>query len=415
MATLNYNGGNQLTQVQEPGGRLLTMSYDGGNNLIGIIDAAGSLFTFSYDGSNRMINQKVGPVNTTFTYSGTNGSLTQVDRGLGSTTAITAAAGQGLGAVNPIRSLQSVSVYTDALGNTTTTTLDSLGRVIQVQTADGSVQYWTLDAAGNPTLYVDQLGRATLFTYTATTTAYNSVEDLTQVQWPDGTFTTYQYDPTFHQITQIQDALNHFTTNTYDPTFGNQLTAMDALGFVTTFTWSNGLKQTTTDALGRVTTLMWNSSRQEVAEIDALGNRTTFGYDSAGNQNSMQDALGRLTTSSFDGNRRLLTVTNALNGVLTYAYDGAGNQISMVDQLGRPTSYVYDQRNFQIAVTEALGTPQQRTTTTNFDPVGNTLYVTDPNGDITSFAYYRSEQTGGARSTLMERASSGRRPRFMTL
>ena len=149
------------------------MSYDGGNNLIGIVDAAGGLYTFSYDGSNRMINQKVGPVDTTFTYSGTNGSLTQVDRGLGSTTAITAAAGQGLGAVNPIRSLQSVSVYTDALGNTTTSTLDSLGRVIQVQTADGSAQYWDAGRGRQPDRSTSINWGGKRCTYTTMTTAHS--------------------------------------------------------------------------------------------------------------------------------------------------------------------------------------------------------------------------------------------------
>ena len=75
---------------------------------------------------------------------------------------------------------------------------------------------------------------------------------------------------------------------------------------------------------------------------DPLGHITTYGYDAAGNQISVQDALGRITTSSCDGNRRLLTVTDAKGGVTSHAYDGKGNHVRMIESLGRTTSYVYD-------------------------------------------------------------------------
>lgn len=311
VTTFVYNSNNLLSSVQQPGNRLLTLSYDSNNNLTGFTDAAGGVYTFSYNSVNQLVNEQVGPLNTTYTYSTTNGTLTQIDRGLGTTLSVTAAAAQGLGSSMALNASQAVATLTDGLGNATSYTLDPLGRPTQLQTADGAVQSWALNSAGNPTSYVDQLGRTTSY-------AYNSTQDLTQVTYPDSTITSYQYDPTFHQVTQIQDAFNNLTTFAYDGTTSDLLAQTDAQGNTTSYTWSNGLKQTATDALGRVTTLQWDSTtRRQTAQIDALSNITSFSYDFAGNQIAVQDALGHYTTMSYDGNRRLLTNTDALNGVQT--------------------------------------------------------------------------------------------------
>ena len=92
----------------------------------------------SYDGSNRLTNEKFGPLNTTYAYSAGNGSLVSIDRGLGTLTTITAAAVQGLGAGTAINASQAVASVEDPLGNITSYTLDSLGRLTQLQTADGN-------------------------------------------------------------------------------------------------------------------------------------------------------------------------------------------------------------------------------------------------------------------------------------
>ena len=348
VATFNYTG-SLLTSIDQPTGSI-AIGYNLGGDVSGITDAAGNSWSFSYDTSGRMVNEQIGPMNVTFTYDTTSGALNGIDQGVGTPIAIMPAATQGLGSSTAVNASDQVAVVTDALGHTTTTTLDSMGRVIQIETADGGVQKWTLNGAGNPLTYIDQLGRVMSYTY-------DGSQDLTQIQYPDGTFATYAYDSTFHQLTQTHDALGHITTNSYDPTTGNLLTQTDALGHITTMTWANGLLQTMTDPLGRVTTSVWDSvSRLQLAEIDPLGNITTFGYDSAGNQITVEDALGRVTTSSYNGNRQLLSVTDALGGIVSYAYDGAGNQVSMIDQLGRATTYGYDQRNLQISVTELIST-----------------------------------------------------------
>jgi YD repeat-containing protein len=380
VTTFNYNG-NQLASIQLPGGRTLTPGYDANNNLTSFVDAAGGVSSFGYDSSSRMVSEQVGPLSTSYTYSPSNGTLTQVNRGLGTMMAVTAAAVQGLGSPTAINASQAVVTLTDGLNHTTSYLLDTLGRPLQTTTADGAVQSWTRNAAGDPTAYTDPLNRQTLY-------AYNLTADLTQITYPDGTTTNYQYELTFHQVTQVQDALGNLTKSSYDPITGDLLTQTDALNNVTAYTWANGLKQTTKDALGNVTTLQWDSvKRRQTAKIDALGSKTTYSYDAAGNQSVVQDALNHSTTSTFDGNRRLLTRTNALGGVLSNTYDAAGNVLTTVDELGRTTSFVYDQRGLQTSLTEAVGTPQQRTTNTAYDAAGNVLTVTDALGDVTRFGY----------------------------
>src|SRR5262249_14564376 len=142
---------------------------------------------------------------------------------------------------------------TDGNSNPTSYSLDTFGRPTRVLTADTATQTWSLNAAGDPVTYTDQLGRTTSY-------AYNRWADLLQVTYPDATALHYQYELKFHQVIQTLDALNRLTQASYDPTTGDLLTQTDAEGRVTSYTWTNGLKQTMTDALGRITTYNWNTS-----------------------------------------------------------------------------------------------------------------------------------------------------------
>ena len=399
-ATFTYSGG-ELSEVQMPGNRDVIVSHSGGD-LTDVTMPDGSLRTFTYDPSGRLTNDSWGTRGTTYTYD-SQGALSGADEGLGSTMGLVPSSIQGLQTNPAISAGQDVAVWTDALGQLTTYTLDSTGQPTELQTPDGGIQTWQRDFAGQPTVYTDAMGRVTTYTY-----QYGAGDgELTQVTNPDGTTVHYQYDPTFHKVTQETDELGRLTTYTYNSR-GDLISTTDALGGVTTEVWSNGLLQSTTDPLGHTTTYQYNSHREPIDQIDPLGNRTTYTYDSAGNQATIKDPLGRVTTSVYDGGRRVIEQIDPLGGTTKATYDAQGDVISTTDPLGHVTSYVYDRRGLETSETDAVGTPQQRTTTytydalgrqitqtdaldhtttTAYDAVGNVIATIDPMGGVTSYSY----------------------------
>ena len=62
----------------------------------------------------------------------------------------------------------------------------------------------------------------------------------------------------------------------------------------------------------------------------------------------------------------------------TTVYDAVGNTLSMTNAVGAVTSYGYDADNRQVLLIEAEGSGVQRTTTTNYDAVGNVQSVVNP-------------------------------------
>ncbi len=61
--------------------------------------------------------------------------------------------------------------------------------------------------------------------------------------------------------------------------------------------------------------------------------------------------------------------------------------LSVTNPVGAVTSYGYDSVNRQTQLIEAQGAAEQRTTTTNYDAVGNVTAVTNPRGTVTSYVY----------------------------
>jgi YD repeat-containing protein len=179
---------------------------------------------------------------------------------------------------------------TDGRSLATSFTLDTAGRPTQIQTADGATQSWTRDFAGKPTTYTDARNEVTTYL-----NSYGADKgDVLKVTFPDGTTAAYTYQATFHKPTQITDQLGNLTTLGYDAGTGDLLTIKNALGQVVTFTWSGGLKQSITNPLGKTVNFQYDATRRLQVTIDELSNRTTLGYDAAGNVSTVKDALGNV-------------------------------------------------------------------------------------------------------------------------
>ena len=401
VVTYTYSGGN-LSTVAEPDGDLVTFSYSGGllstiaapgrtmtflhdagGNVTSITNPDGGLLTFTYDSVSRLTNLQWGQSNTTYSYSSANGLLTSVNQGLGDTLNVTPAVVQGLQTSPAQNASQDVGVLTDALSHTTSYTMDSQGRALQMKTADGATQSWQRDFAGQVTAATDARSNTTSFSY-----QYGAgLGDLTKVSYPDGTSQQYQYQATFHEPTVVTDQRSDTTSFTYDATTGDRLTEKNALSQVTTYTWSNGLMQTSTDPLNHTTSYTYNTNDRLQSVIDANNNRTTYGYDAAGNITTVTDPLNHVTTSVYDAERRLTSETNALGQTTTYMYNSQGLLTSQKDANSNLTTFSYDQRGLLVATTRGAGTASATTTTNLYDAAGNLTGTLDARNDLTQFLY----------------------------
>jgi RHS repeat-associated protein len=405
VATFTYTSG-LLTKVAEPGNRALTLAYTSGN-LTKIQDPDGSLESFTYDGNGRLNNDQHGPLNTTYSYDTVAGELSQINRGLNNTLTVVPANTQGLATTTAALYSNAVGVLTDGLNHATTYTLDPLGRITRLQTADGGTQAWRLNAAGDPITYVDGLNRVTNY-------IYGTLEDLTQVNYPDGSINTFANDANFHHQTLFVDGNGNSTTSTYDTTTGDLLTTTDALNEVTTYAYylsggrSNGLVQSITDPLNHITSFAYDTNRRVTREIHGFGaaeqTSTTMIYDAAGNLLSQTSGIASanqlLSTTSYahDAMRR---VTQTLEGFgssvqrsSSSTFDGIGDVLSTTDPNGNVTSFAYDQIGRQITLIAGFGTAVATTTTTIYDNTGNTLSQTSGISTTASYDHHTTTSYG---------------------
>ena len=120
---------------------------------------------------------------------------------------------QGLQTNPAINASQGVAVWTDGWASLTTYTLDSLGQPTRDPDPDGGIQTYQYDFASQPTVYTDALGRVTQYTYSVRCRRRRADPGDQPRRRPRS---SYQYDPTFHQVTQETDELgrrdDHTTT-----------------------------------------------------------------------------------------------------------------------------------------------------------------------------------------------------------
>ena len=117
--TIDYSATTDV--IYEPGGRDVTLNL-GSGNLTQLVDEDGNGRTFTYDGEHQLTRDQWSPYDTSFSYDGTTGLLTEVNQGAGETYTVAAQAGQGLqtsAALNA--SANATATITDAYGDPSNT------------------------------------------------------------------------------------------------------------------------------------------------------------------------------------------------------------------------------------------------------------------------------------------------------
>jgi RHS repeat-associated protein len=220
IVTLNYTydaAGNRLSSTGPDGS--VRYAYDTLGRLTKVTDPKGGAFGLQYDSASR-ITTLTRPNGITDSYSyDSNGRLVAIASRLGAT------AIQNL--TQTLDANSQVASTTDAAG-TTTYTHDANGRLVAVSGPGAVSQAYAYDAAGNRTSgplstsstynAADELTSDTGFTYTydvegqrtsktdrgtgaITRYTYNGAKQLTSIQYPDGTTTSYTYDPLGRRLT----------------------------------------------------------------------------------------------------------------------------------------------------------------------------------------------------------------------
>jgi RHS repeat-associated protein len=366
---MTYTSGGDLASTSDTYGRTITYSYNGNHHLTAVTDPLGRTTTFAYDSTGRQLLSLTDP----------NGRTTQYT----------------------YNTLYQITKKTDGDGRTFSYSYANLLPAADRDANSGLIYSFTNPSnwATDPTqlalnrmrVYVPSTtsrtdGRGNLWTYT-----YDNHGFPTSIKAPDGSTTTYTYDPTTLMMASQTDANGHTTTYTYDMQ-GNMLTQTDALGHTTAYTYEPVFNQMTsmTDPNSRVTTYTYDSLGNRTSESDPLGNTQTWSYDTHGNVLTSTDKRGATTIYAYDADGDLIQTTDPLGYVTTFAYDAAGNRISMTDARGNETQYQYDGLNRLVETIDAL----HGITTSAYDDAGNVLQTTDPNGHTTAYQYdYRSRRT----------------------
>jgi len=327
VTTAGYDHLGRLTQLAQPTAMLFdgsvraptaTIGYDGDGNVARTTDGAGDPTTRAYDPLGRLTSS-TNAVDETIVLTYTATRLAQVRTPAGNLTSYTYdAAGRRTGVTDPIGTLTQFGL--DAVGNTTALTvpLDMQGAsTVDRRTYDGLNQLVTDTVGGS--------GELTATAPQTTTSSYDHDGNLVQAQAPNGdvTYRTYDYADQPRAVTVYPSGALAPVSNS--PSAASQTFALDPAGHLTDQLDFNQRDHAyTLDGAGRVTQRVDSYSGQTLTAIT-----TTVGDDPNGNVRALsrQADGGSGTQPSTATYNALdwLTSQNDGQGATAYGYDAAGH------------------------------------------------------------------------------------------
>ena len=383
-------------------GQSFSFAYDAKGNAISTTDAAGNVTSYTYDANGNQLTRtqqrtdaagaKIS-ITTSKSYDA-EGRVTAETDELGGVTRVT------------YNSAGEPTSVTDPNGNVTRYTYDAQARLVKTTYPDGTSVTVTLDAEGNQVATTDRAGRTTEYVYdaynqliktmypdgTADTITYDANGLVVATHDAAGNPVRNTYDAS-GQLLSSADAQGQTTSYTYDNN-GNLLTETDPMGGIVSYTYDalNRLTKTTFPD-GTTQTGIYLSNGLKGADTDQNNNTVAYGYD----------ALGRINLVTLT-----LAVTGA-TAVTSYAYDAVGNRVAQTDALGRTTKWGYDNARHVTShalpngetesfTYDAMGSRTSHTdfagkkTSYTYDVNGRVVFATDSTGRTTGYLYTASGQ-----------------------
>ncbi|MFF0558225.1 DNRLRE domain-containing protein [Streptomyces sp. NPDC004266] len=278
---------------------------------------------------------------------------------------------------------------TDALGATTSYTYDERGQVTQVTDALGKRTTQTYDVYGRPLVNTVPKDQAKGVLITTPAPVFDANDNVTKATAPNGAVSTAVYDAADQIVSATaprdsDTAAARTTTYTYDKA-----------GHVVRTTEPKGTA-TTANPDDFVTTNHYNQIYQLTSVVNALGDRISYEYDVVGNPVKVVDPKKNATAdpddfsaeNTYDLNHRITRATDALGKSTSRTYDKDSLPVATKDAEGNETLISYDERGKQTEVKVPHkgtgGDLTYRTTTYEYDQVGNTTRVVTPRGTATA-------------------------------
>ncbi|NML48462.1 LysM peptidoglycan-binding domain-containing protein [Ramlibacter sp. G-1-2-2] len=415
---LVYDRLGRVVTARDPASAATVTAYDAFDRVLTQTDPLGNTTTYTYDAAARTLSVLTPEGIRTVTAYTRHGQVLSVTDGKGQATNYVYDRDGNL-----LRTITPLTVASSSY--------DRADRLIQTIDAGGTKVTYSYDAANRQlTRRVDPDGLALTTTY-----QYDALGRQMAVTDANQVVTTFEYDRKGEVLKQTVDpaGLNLQTLYSYDPrgkvlsvtSAGLTLTqySYDAMGrrvqervdpaaLNLTRNWTydkNGNVRTATDATGNVTRYVYDGSDRLLYTIDALGEVTQLGYDTAGRQvRSVSYAkpidlanLGLTPTAAQV--QALLMPQTAADQVENRVYDRDGRVAATVDGLGAVVIYGYDANGNvvnRIAYANPLASwtpgtmpaptpnyPCDQQVRTVYDALNRAIYTMDAMGDVVAQTY----------------------------
>lgn len=346
--TFTYTSG-QLTSVSN-GYRTLTLSYSG-TNLTGVSDGNGRSVNYTVTANQLTVFKDALSNSTTYSYAGL-GLVSQIFRPANPTSPVV---------TNTYDTLNRVKTQADAYGNLWNYYF--AGSRTEEDDPNNNSRVWFWDSFGSPIQYTDQLGNSWLG-------SFDGLERPTLVTLPEGNSSSYIYDQ-YSNLTSITtipkpgSGLANITNSfTYDLAWNKIKTATDGNGNITQYTYSSVTGQLVTvqyptvSAGTPISYFTYNSMGQLLTSTDPSGVVTAFSYNSA-TANPVNEVID--------------PGSGHLNLTSTYFLDAVGNVTGLQDPNGNTTTFMYDASRRLIQT--AAPAPYGYITTYSYDANNNLVQI----------------------------------------
>lgn len=375
ITTYEYDLLSQLIAETDAKGRKTTYTYDVLGNLIATVDADGVTYHYEYDAVSQL-TKSINPLNevTAYSYDNVGNLVTQTDA-VGNKTTYAYSKANNLIAV------------TDGNGNTQKYEYDAANQVIKHISAEGNVTEYAYDGRGKVVQVKNPLGHVTKY-------EYDENSNLVQTTSPRGAKTKYTYNNAGLQLS-VTDANGNVKKSNYDVD-GKLLSETLANGLTYSYEYDKlGRVVGVSDNAGYETVLTYDKKGNVSSQIDQDGNKACYTYNDLNQLVSVVDASGAKTEYSYDERGNLTSVTSPAGGKTVYSYDIIDRMTEVEQPLTAALSYTYDAVGQLTVLTQG-----EKTITTDYDAVGNTVSVTNPLGDVQNCIYDKDNRLVSAKDYL---------------